>query len=125
MLTYAGLYVQFQLAELVDDFVHRPYITVGIAAFAALLLMAVTSTQRWRRRLQKLATVASADLRCSTLAVVHLLWLRKDHPGWRCLSIGADRAAAGRAVFYWQQRQVRVKTVPRCTGYATMRRSNC
>ena len=53
VLTYVGLYAQFQLAEVVDDFVHRPYITVGIAAFLALSLMAVTSTQGWRRRLQK------------------------------------------------------------------------
>ena len=109
VLTYAGLYVQFQLAELVDDFVHRPYITVGIAAFLALLLMAVTSTQGWRRRLQKnwrrlhrLIYVAAP------LAVVHLLWLRKDNT--------LDAAVyllvlivllVERAVFYWQQRQVK------------------
>lgn len=81
VLVYAGLYAQFQLAELLDDFVHRPYITAGIGAFVALSLMALTSTRGWRRRLKdnwrrlhRLIYVASF------LAIVHLLWLRKD-PG--------------------------------------------
>ena len=109
VLTYAGLYVQFQLAELVDDFVHRPYITVGIAAFLALLLMAVTSTQRWRRRLQKnwrrlhrLIYVAAP------LAVVHLLWLRKDNTlDGAVYLLVLIVLLVERAVFYWQQRQVK------------------
>ena len=64
----SGLYAQFQLAELVDDFVHRPYITVGIAAFLALSLMALTSTQGWRRRLQKnWRRLHLADLRRRTV----------------------------------------------------------
>ena len=81
VLAYAGLYAQFQLAELLDDFVHRPYITAGIGAFIALSLMALTSTRGWRwrlkenwQRLHRLIYVASF------LALVHLLWLRKD-PG--------------------------------------------
>ena len=109
VLTYAGLYVQFQLAELVDDFVHRPYITVGIAAFLALLLMAVTSTQGWRRRLQKnwrrlhrLIYVAAP------LAVVHLLWLRKDsNLDTAIYLLVLIVLLVERAVFYWQQRQVK------------------
>lgn len=79
VLVYAGLYAQFQLTELLDDFVHRPYITAGIGAFVALLVMASTSTRGWRRRLKdnwrrlhRLIYVASF------LAIVHLLWLRKD-----------------------------------------------
>ncbi len=81
VLVYAGLYAQFQLTEVLDDFVHRPYITAGIGAFIALSLMALTSTRGWRwrlkenwQRLHRLIYVASF------LALVHLLWLRKD-PG--------------------------------------------
>ena len=81
VLVYAGLYAQFQLTEVLDDFVHRPYITAGIGAFVALSLMALTSTRGWRwrlkenwQRLHRLIYVASF------LALVHLLWLRKD-PG--------------------------------------------
>jgi sulfoxide reductase heme-binding subunit YedZ len=63
VLTYLGLYVQFQMTELLDDFVHRPYITAGIAAFVALFLMAMTSTQ-W------LAQTAEAEL--ATIAPTHV-----------------------------------------------------
>ena len=39
------------LAAIGADIVKRPYITVGLTAFLMLLPLAVTSTQRWMRRL--------------------------------------------------------------------------
>lgn len=79
VLTYAGLYIEFQLTELLDDFVHRPYITAGIGAFVVLSLMALTSTRGWRRRLkQNWQRLHGLIYLASLLAIVHLLWLRKD-----------------------------------------------
>jgi sulfoxide reductase heme-binding subunit YedZ len=67
-------------AMVVEDVVKRPYITVGMATFLILLVLAMTSTQgmirrlggkRWNR-LHQLVYVAAI------LAVVHFWWLVKS-----------------------------------------------
>ena len=107
VLTYVGLYAQFKLAEVVDDFVHRPYITVGIAAFLALSLMALTSTRGWRRRLQKnWQRLHWLIYAAAPLAVVHLLWLRKDSTLDAVIYLMILIGLLGeRAAFFWQRHQ--------------------
>lgn len=109
VLTYLGLYVQFQLAEVIDDFVHRPYITAGMVAFGALLLMAITSTQGWRRRLKRRWQQLHRGIYvAAAFAVIHLLWLRKDNTLDSALYLSVlIFLLVERAVFYWQQRQSR------------------
>ena len=51
MLAYIGLDRLFDWAELYKDVVKRIYITVGMAAFAMLLPLAITSTDAMVRRL--------------------------------------------------------------------------
>ncbi|GHG66010.1 protein-methionine-sulfoxide reductase heme-binding subunit MsrQ [Comamonas sp. JC664] len=80
-LVYAVLDQGLAWGTLWADVTERPFITVGFAALALLLPLAVTSTQRWVRRLgfprwrrlHRLAYVAAA------LGVVHFVWrVKKD-----------------------------------------------
>ncbi len=60
------------------DFADRPYITVGLAALALLIPLAVTSTRGWQRRLaRKWRRLHRVVYVVGVLACVHLLWLSK------------------------------------------------
>jgi sulfoxide reductase heme-binding subunit YedZ len=50
-LTWLVLDQWLSLSRIVADIAKRPYITVGFAAFLMLVPLAVTSTNRWMRRL--------------------------------------------------------------------------
>jgi sulfoxide reductase heme-binding subunit YedZ len=79
ILSYAYLYLEFEWQTLLEDFVERPYITAGMAAYSGLLVMACTSTNGWQRRLrrnwQRLHYVVYPVV---ILALVHLLWQTRD-----------------------------------------------
>ncbi len=69
----------FDVVEMGKDIVKRPYITVGMAGFAMLLPLALTSTTGWIRRLgrrwQVLHRLAYA---VPVAGVVHFWWLVKS-----------------------------------------------
>jgi sulfoxide reductase heme-binding subunit YedZ len=80
-LTYAVLDQNLSLSRVVADVVKRPFITVGFTALVLLTPLAVTSTNKWIRRLgyprwqrlHRLAYVAAA------LGVMHFVWrVKKD-----------------------------------------------
>ena len=77
--TYVWLDHSFNVADILDDIIERPYVTVGFVALLMLLPLALTSTNsmikrlgsaRWRQ-LHRLVYLAAAA------AVVHFLWLVK------------------------------------------------
>lgn len=77
--TYLGIDLTFYFAEIGEDIIKRPYITVGFTAFLILLALAVTSPiamvkrlggKRWNA-LHRLIYVAAA------LGILHYLWLVK------------------------------------------------
>ncbi|NVJ10148.1 sulfoxide reductase heme-binding subunit YedZ [Myxococcus sp. AM001] len=81
LLVYAVLDQGLAWGTLWADVTERPFITVGFAALVLLVPLAVTSTQRWVRRLgfprwqrlHRLAYVAAA------LGVLHFVWrVKKD-----------------------------------------------
>lgn len=79
LLAYAALYVQFEWQALLEDFVERAYITAGLAAFAGLLVMAVTSTHGWQRRLgTNWRRLHKLVYFCVALSLIHLWWLTRD-----------------------------------------------
>lgn len=79
LLAYVVLYVESSWQLLLEDFVERTYITAGIAAFFGLLVMAITSTKGWRRRLgQNWLRLHKVIYLAIPLALLHLIWLRKD-----------------------------------------------
>lgn len=79
LLAYILLYVELSWQLLLEDFVERTYITAGIAGFLGLLAMAITSTKGWRRRLGKnWLRLHKVIYLVVPLALLHLIWLRKD-----------------------------------------------
>jgi sulfoxide reductase heme-binding subunit YedZ len=79
LTTYVALDLGFDWANLGEDILERPYITVGFATFCVLLSLASTSTRaaarrlgrRWKQ-LHRLVYLAGIG------AVVHFLWLVKS-----------------------------------------------
>jgi len=73
VLDLAGYWPQF-----LDDLAKRPYIMVGLAAFALLLPLALTSTQGWMRRLgRRWGQLHRLVYPAAMLAVLHFTWLVK------------------------------------------------
>jgi sulfoxide reductase heme-binding subunit YedZ len=78
MLTWVVLFHYFDVGFMIEDVVKRPYITVGMATFLILLVLAVTSNRfsirklgrRWGK-LHKIVYVSAIT------AVVHFWWLVK------------------------------------------------
>jgi sulfoxide reductase heme-binding subunit YedZ len=82
LAVYIGLDQGFDMAAVLKDILKRPYITIGMAAFAILAPLAITSNnamirrlgaERWKR-LHKWVYAASA------LAAAHFLLLVKSWP---------------------------------------------
>ncbi|HSJ07760.1 MAG TPA: protein-methionine-sulfoxide reductase heme-binding subunit MsrQ [Longimicrobiales bacterium] len=74
-LTYISLDRFFDFRDIGDDILKRPYITVGFAAFLALVPLAVTSTQGWIRRLGRNWTrVHRLVYAAAALGVLHFYW---------------------------------------------------
>jgi sulfoxide reductase heme-binding subunit YedZ len=78
LLLYTGLDQGFRLADLAHDIAKHPFILMGMAAWLALLPLAITSTKGWQRRLgrawkrlHRLAYLAAL------LGVVHFAWKAK------------------------------------------------
>jgi sulfoxide reductase heme-binding subunit YedZ len=103
-LTWLVLDRGLDLDGVAADIVKRPFITVGFAALLLLIPLAVTSTDRWMRRLgrrwhslHKLLYVAAL------LGSLHFLWLVKAD--WRepALYIGAYLALMA---WRWRKRPV-------------------
>ena len=110
LVSYVAFYLEFSLVALGEDFVERPYITVGLAAFSALLVMAATSTRGWQRRLrQGWRRLHRVVYPAVALALVHLWWLTRDGFGelvvytiWFAILLGAR-------AWYARPRQVAVE----------------
>ncbi len=79
LLAYVTFFLEFSLRELLWDFFERAYITAGMAAFVGLLLMALTSTRGWQRRLrERWQTLHKLIYPAVGLAIIHLWWLTRD-----------------------------------------------
>jgi sulfoxide reductase heme-binding subunit YedZ len=75
LLTYVVLDLFFAFDIFFEDVMERPYITVGMTAFAMLLVLALTSTKGWIRRLGKRWQQLHRLVYVAALAgVVHFYW---------------------------------------------------
>lgn len=80
LLTYLWFDQFFDFSSIARDIAKRPFITAGMASFAAMLPLALTSTAGWIRRLggrnwqllHRLAYLAAAA------GVIHYYWLVKS-----------------------------------------------
>jgi sulfoxide reductase heme-binding subunit YedZ len=74
-LTYIWLYIQFDWSTLLEDIGKRPYITVGFTALMLMVPLAVTSTNRFQRRLgRRWVKLHKLVYVIAILAVVHYWW---------------------------------------------------
>lgn len=70
--------LEFSLPQLADDLVQRAYIALGFTAWLMLLPLAVTSTDRWQRRLGRdWKTLHRLIYPAALLGAFHYLWLVK------------------------------------------------
>jgi len=61
------------------DLLKRPFIFMGMSAFAMLLALAVTSTTGWQRRLRRQWTrLHRLVYVAATAAIVHYVWIQKS-----------------------------------------------
>jgi sulfoxide reductase heme-binding subunit YedZ len=78
-LTFVGLDYGFDLDLIGLGILDQRYVLVGFAAGLLLLLLAITSTQGWQRRLGKnWKRLHRLVYLASILAIVHFMWLVKD-----------------------------------------------
>lgn len=74
-LTYAILDTGFGWALILDDLAKRPFIMAGMAAFASMIPLAVTSTRGWIRRLGRRWLVLHRLVYVSAIAAaLHFVW---------------------------------------------------
>lgn len=76
LCAYVGVDQFFDLPAIVADVAKRPFITIGMAAFVLLVPLAVTSTDRWVRRLgyvrwKRLHRLVYLAAICG---VIHFVW---------------------------------------------------
>ncbi|WIH03453.1 protein-methionine-sulfoxide reductase heme-binding subunit MsrQ [Xanthomonas translucens pv. graminis] len=108
---YLGLDLRGYWAQIFEDIIKRPYITVGFIAWLLLIPLAITSTQGWMRRLKRnWGKLHKAIYAIGVLAVLHFWWLVKSDirepllyaailalllgwRGWRALSARRTTAA--------------------------------
>ena len=77
-LIYLLLDLEFDLSEVTEDILDRPYITVGFSAFVLLIPLAVTSTRGMMRRLgRRWKQLHKLVYVIAILGVLHFWWLVK------------------------------------------------
>lgn len=78
-LIFVGLDYGFDLDLIALDILDQRYVLVGFAAGLLLLPLAITSTQRWRKRLGKnWKRLHRLVYLAAVLAIVHFAWQVKD-----------------------------------------------
>jgi sulfoxide reductase heme-binding subunit YedZ len=76
---YVWLDVGFIWEEFISDLTSKPFITAGLVAFLLLLPLAVTSTDKWMRRLKHgWKRLHFLIYPAAVFAVLHFFWLSKS-----------------------------------------------
>ncbi len=79
IMAFTAFYLDFNLSELINEVVERPYISLGMIAFTLMLPLVATSNRisqrklarRWRKLHQLVYIIA-------ILAVIHFIWQTKS-----------------------------------------------
>jgi methionine sulfoxide reductase heme-binding subunit len=75
MLSYLAFDQLFDLKSVLADVVKRPFITMGMTAFAAMIPLAITSTKGWIRRLGRRWQLLHRLVYVSAVAAsLHFIW---------------------------------------------------
>jgi sulfoxide reductase heme-binding subunit YedZ len=77
LTTYVWLDQWFDVMAMARDIVKRPFITVGVSAFALMLPLAITSTNAMMRRLgRRWSELHRLVYAVAPLAILHFWWLK-------------------------------------------------
>jgi sulfoxide reductase heme-binding subunit YedZ len=77
LTTYVWLDQWFDVTAMARDIVKRPFITVGVSAFALMLPLAITSTNAMMRRLgRRWSELHRLVYAVAPLAILHFWWLK-------------------------------------------------
>lgn len=117
LAAYVALDLRGYWAQIFEEIVKRPYITVGFLAWLLLVPLAVTSTQGWIRRLgRRWGQLHKLVYLIGILAVLHFWWLVKSDLREPALYAGLLILLLGwRAVQAWRRRR-RVAVTMAATG---------
>ncbi|MFK8015867.1 MAG: sulfite oxidase heme-binding subunit YedZ [Gammaproteobacteria bacterium] len=103
--TYAVLDQGLALGPIIDDVFKRPYITVGMAALALLIPLALTSNNFSLRRLKKRwQTLHKLVYPIAILGVWHFWWQVKKDVSEPLIFAGILSLLLGYRLFRWRQR---------------------
>ena len=79
LTSYVLLYIELDWEVLLEDVIERKYVVVGFLAFFCLLLMTITSTNGWKKRLGRNWRVLHRLIHIVVLfSLLHYIWLTKD-----------------------------------------------
>lgn len=108
LLAYAWLDMGLELEAVVADVIKRPFILVGMSAWALLLLMAATSFNRAIRTLgaRRWQMLHRSVYGVAGLAVLHFFWMRSGKNDFADVAVYAALLAAllGWRVWRWTRR---------------------
>lgn len=120
LLTWAWLDQGLLWTALLEDLLKRPYIGLGLGAFALMLPLALTSTRGMTRRLgRRWQTLHRLVYVVGVLAVLHVLWLTKAdylEPGLYALLLGLLLLARLPPLAAWLGRRSRPAARPPRAG---------
>lgn len=107
LATYAFLDLGLDLGHLGEDIVERPFITVGVTAWLVLLVLAITSTNGWIRRLGKRwNTLHKGVYVVVGLVMLHYFWSQKADGVEQFVFLAVFMVLLGaRVVFSWRKRR--------------------
>ena len=110
LTTYLWFDQFFDWQEIAKDILKRPFITVGMAAFALLLPLAATSNQFALRRLggRRWQELHRSVYAIAILAVLHYSWLVKADQAQPLLYAGILAALLG-IRFWWREQERRAQ----------------
>ena len=79
LTSYVILYIELDWEVLLEDVIERKYVVVGFLAFFCLLLMTITSTNGWKKRLRSNWRALHRLIHIVVLfSLLHYIWLTKD-----------------------------------------------
>ena len=79
LTSYVLLYIELDWGVLLEDVIERKYVVVGFLAFFCLLLMTITSTNGWKKRLGGNWRALHRLIHIVVLfSLLHYIWLTKD-----------------------------------------------
>ncbi|MEE4299814.1 MAG: ferric reductase-like transmembrane domain-containing protein [Pseudomonadales bacterium] len=100
LLAYGGLELEGDLARLGADFLERPYILAGGIGLGAMIPLALTSTNGWRRRLGRRWSQLHRLVWLAALAAcVHLIWQVRADLGEALVYVGLFAFVAGQRLW--------------------------